>query len=75
MASRMPQLNSRDCIRAFEKLGFIVRWQSGSHVILRHPMTKCIISLPMHPGDVKRGLLFGLLKQSRVSRENFLAAL
>ena len=54
-------------MHALEKLGFIFRRQTGSHVILRHPETKQIAVIPIHARDIKRGLLFGILKQANIS--------
>lgn len=75
MSERMPQVKPLECIRALEKLGFIVRHQTGSHVILRHPITGRITSVPRHPGDLKRWLLMAIIKQSGVSNEEFLHVL
>jgi predicted RNA binding protein YcfA (HicA-like mRNA interferase family) len=60
-----------ELIRALEKLGFVVRRRSGSHVILRHPVTKRMAVVPLHAAEVKRALLFGILKQSGISQEQF----
>lgn len=75
MPTRLPQLKPQELIRALERLGFVKRRQTGSHVILRHPETKCMTSVPLHSGDIKRGLLFGILKQSGISREQLLEVL
>lgn len=39
MSDRLPQTKPEACIRALEKLGFVIRRQTGSRVILRHPLT------------------------------------
>lgn len=75
MSERIPQLTPVELIRALERLGFIRRRQTGSHVILRHPITKRIASIPVHARDVKRGLLFGILKQAGILQEQLLDAL
>lgn len=75
MSDRLPQVTPQELVRALERLGFIVRRQTGSHLILRHPATKRIASVPMHSRDVKRPLLFGILKQAMVSNEDFIASL
>ncbi|GMU21206.1 MAG: hypothetical protein AMXMBFR13_12990 [Phycisphaerae bacterium] len=33
--SKMPAIPGREAIRAFEKIGYVVDHQTGSHVILR----------------------------------------
>jgi predicted RNA binding protein YcfA (HicA-like mRNA interferase family) len=71
MGERIPQCSSSDVIRVFERLGFVVRRKTGSHVILRHPSTKRMVVVPSHSGDLKRGLLFTLLKQAGIDRDLF----
>ncbi|MEK7648354.1 MAG: type II toxin-antitoxin system HicA family toxin [Patescibacteria group bacterium] len=71
----MPQVKPLECIRALERLGFVVRHQSGSHVILRHQKTGKITSVPHHSGDLKRPLLMAIIKQSGFSQEEFLNVL
>ncbi|MBI4994674.1 type II toxin-antitoxin system HicA family toxin [Candidatus Peregrinibacteria bacterium] len=69
MSDRLPQLKPKEFLRALEKLGFVFRRQTGSHVILRHSETKQIAIVPVHARDIKRGLLFGILKQANISPE------
>ena len=75
MSERIPQLTPQELIRALERLGFVRRRQTGSHVILRHSVTKRIASVPFHARDIKRGLLFGIFKQAGISHEQLLDAL
>lgn len=75
MSERLPQLKPNELIRALERLGFVERRQTGSHRILRHPQTKKIAVVPIHNTDIKRGLLFGILKQAQVDQSSFLEAL
>lgn len=75
MSNRLPQLKPQELIRALERLGFIKRRQTGSHCILRHPETKRMVSIPIHVRDIKRGLLFGIMRQADVSQEKLLEVL
>ncbi len=34
--SRLPVCSGQDAVRVFEKLGYVVDHQTGSHIILRH---------------------------------------
>lgn len=67
-----PRVSGREAIRVLEKLGFVVRRQRGSHVILRRGSVGCVV--PDHK-ELKTGTLHGVLKQAGVSVEDFLAAL
>lgn len=62
-------------MRALEKLGFIFRRQTGSHAIFRYPKTCRFAIVPVHARDIKRSLLFGLLKQADISIEDLRKAL
>jgi predicted RNA binding protein YcfA (HicA-like mRNA interferase family) len=68
----LPRVSGREVIRALEELGFEVRRQRGSHVILRRGSVGCVV--PDHK-ELKTGTLNGVLKQAGVSVEDFLAAL
>lgn len=75
MSPRLPQVKPKELIRALERLGFVLRRQTGSHAIFRHPNTKNMAVVPKHAKDVNRGLLFGILKQAGVSEDEFLKVL
>lgn len=75
MTERLPQVKPEQMIRALERLGFVVRRITGSHNIMRHPVTQRIAVVPAHAKDLKRGLVFGILKQAGVSREDFIERL
>jgi predicted RNA binding protein YcfA (HicA-like mRNA interferase family) len=72
MVGNIPQLKPRELIRALERNGFIIRRTTGSHVILHHPETGHITSVPYHSGDVKRGLLFAIVRQAGLKIEDLL---
>jgi predicted RNA binding protein YcfA (HicA-like mRNA interferase family) len=70
----VPRLKPREVIRAFEKLGWEVTRQRGSHIILTkegHPAT---LSIPNHP-EVARGTLRSLIAKAGLTIEEFLEAL
>jgi predicted RNA binding protein YcfA (HicA-like mRNA interferase family) len=68
----LPRVSGREVIRALERLGFVVRRQRGSHVVLRRGSVGCVV--PDHK-ELKTGTLNGVLKQAGVSPEDFIAAL
>ena len=70
--ANLPRVSGSEVIRALEKLGFAVKRQRGSHVILRRGSVGCVV--PDHK-ELKTGTLHGVLKQAGVSVEDFLAAL
>lgn len=66
MSDRLPQVTSRELIRILEKRGFIIRRITGGYIVLRHGQTKRMAVVPSHPGDIQRGLVFGILKQAGI---------
>lgn len=69
---KMPHVSGREIVRAFERLGFAVLRQRGSHIIPRRGSTGCVV--PDHR-EIKAGTLVGVLKQAGVSPEEFMRAL
>ena len=75
----MPKLyrvSGQETVRALEKLGFVQLRQRGSHVILKRITTQgdigCVV--PFHK-ELAIGTLRGILRQAKISVEEFLAAL
>lgn len=70
---KLPHLSGQEIIRALEKLGFEKIRQSGSHVIMKKSTPEgsvgCVV--PMHD-EVALGTLRSLLRQARVSAEEFI---
>jgi predicted RNA binding protein YcfA (HicA-like mRNA interferase family) len=52
----VPLLKSRQVVKAFEKLGWEVARQRGSHIILTKEGHIATLSVPNHP-EVARGTL------------------
>lgn len=70
----VPILRPREAVRAFERLGWQVARQRGSHIILTKPGHIATLSVPNHP-TVARGTLRSLIARAGLNIEEFLAAL
>lgn len=74
--SRLPALQAKDVVRALKRFGFIEDRQKGSHLVMWNSTTGARTVIPIHQGKtLKRGLLFGILKDAQVSVEEFLKML
>ena len=62
--------SAREVLAKLQKVGFVIKRQSGSHVILRHFDGRQTY-VAMHPGDIPKGTFNKILKQSQISREDF----
>ncbi len=61
----------REAVRAFQKLGYEVDHQTGSHIILRHrnpPHRR--LSVPDHK-ELAKGTLRALIRQAGITVEEF----
>ena len=70
----VPVLRPRRVVKAFEKLGWAVARQKGSHIILTKEGHIATLSVPNHP-EVARGTLRAIIARSGVTLEEFLDAL
>jgi predicted RNA binding protein YcfA (HicA-like mRNA interferase family) len=66
---------ARKLIKLLGKIGFQTMRQRGSHLILKHPDGRVTV-VPIHPGeDIGRGLLSKIIKDTRMTKEQFLKLL
>jgi predicted RNA binding protein YcfA (HicA-like mRNA interferase family) len=73
--TKLPSLKAKDVIKGLNKLGFIKVRQKGGHAIFHH--SDCRRSpLPLHPTkDISPYLLSDILKQLRITEDEFLKAI
>ena len=75
MPPSLPVISGRECVAALEQVGFTVRRQSGSHIIVRRDGTPAqTISVPNHP-TLDRGTLRGIIRLANLTVEEFTALL
>ena len=70
----VPVLKPREVVKIFEKLGWKVARQKGSHIILTKKGHIATLSVPNHP-EVARGTLRSLIARAGITVEEFLEAL
>jgi predicted RNA binding protein YcfA (HicA-like mRNA interferase family) len=74
--SRLPQVTPREMLAALQRAGFVIKRSKGSHHYLVHasdPTRRTTVAV--HPGDLPERDVRDILKQSRISREEFLKLL
>ena len=69
----VPLLRPREVVAAFQKLGWDVARQKGSHIILTRTGHIATLSVPNHP-EVARGTLRALIARAGITVEEFLRA-
>jgi predicted RNA binding protein YcfA (HicA-like mRNA interferase family) len=72
--SRLHNLKPDRVVKAFERAGWKVRRQTGSHVILAKEHYPPLLSIPVHKGKpVRHGLLSKLIEIAGLTEEEFLS--
>ena len=69
----VPLLRPREVVRAFERLGWQVARQRGSHIVLTKSGALATLSVPEH-ATVARGTLRGLIARAGLTVVEFLSA-
>jgi predicted RNA binding protein YcfA (HicA-like mRNA interferase family) len=72
--SKLPVISGKDCIKALERLGFIIKRQEGSHIVLRKDNPFCQLVVPNHK-TLDRGTLRAIIRQANLSIDEFIKAL
>lgn len=71
---KLPRISGKEAVRVIEKFGFVQTRQRGSHVVLKKKTASgdvgCVI--PLHK-ELAFGTLQGILKQAKISVDDFLA--
>jgi len=71
--SRLGSYTGEQVVRAFQRAGWKITRQRSSHVILEKEGHEATLSVPVHKGkNVKRGTLRNLIKDARMSVDEFL---
>lgn len=74
MNAALPVISGRDAIRGFERDGWVIARQKGSHVILTKPGVPVNLSIPNHK-QLDRGLLRSQIRKAGLTVEQFIALL
>jgi predicted RNA binding protein YcfA (HicA-like mRNA interferase family) len=73
---RLQRVSGQQAIRALERLGFVQVRHRSSHVVLKKETPEGAIGcvVPLHP-ELAIGTLRGILRQAKVTPEEFIASL
>jgi predicted RNA binding protein YcfA (HicA-like mRNA interferase family) len=62
MSPKLPVVSAKELVTAFQKRGYYIRSQQGSHIHLRHPEGPPL-TVPNHK-EIARGTLRAILRQA-----------
>ena len=70
----LPVLSGQETVRYFQRLGWIVARQRGSHIVMTKPGEIATLSVPNH-SSVGKGTLRSLIRHAGLTVAEFRAAL
>jgi predicted RNA binding protein YcfA (HicA-like mRNA interferase family) len=68
---KLPRVSGREAVHVFQRAGWDVARQRGSHVVLTKSGTIYTLSVPLHP-VLGPGLLRDLLRKADLTVEEFI---
>jgi len=68
-----PALKPREVVAILQKAGYHIDHTTGSHYIMRYPDLAQRIVVPYHAKDIKKGVLYSIIKQTGLGKEEFLS--
>lgn len=66
---KLPVIRPKEALRVLAKLGFVVVRQKGSHVQLKK--ANLLVTVPVHSRDLNPETLKSILRQAKLSIEEF----
>ncbi|MDD2836973.1 MAG: type II toxin-antitoxin system HicA family toxin [Methanothrix sp.] len=71
---RLPAISAKAAIKALDQFGFKVYRQTGSHIHLWNEERNQVVTVPNHL-ELAKGTLISIMKQAKLERKDFIAAL
>ena len=71
---KLANIPGKDAVKAFQKAGWEVRGQVGSHLVLTKEGVRKNLTIPQHP-ELAPGTLRGLIRTAGISVDEFLELL
>jgi len=68
---RLPHITAKELVKFLKRPGFAEDRQVGSHLTLWNERARVLVTVPVHPGDLGRGLVMRILKDAGFSTDDF----
>jgi predicted RNA binding protein YcfA (HicA-like mRNA interferase family) len=72
--SKLPVVSGWECVKALQKIGFVIRRQTGSHIVMKRLDPKAQVVVPNHDA-LDKGTLKSILRQAGLTVDEFIALL
>jgi len=70
----LPRVSGQECIKALQRVGFVVVRQQGSHVVVRRNDPFAQLVVPDHK-ELDRGTLRAIIRQAGLTVDEFVGLL
>ena len=72
--SKLPQVSGKNCLKALSKVGFFVKRQKGSHIIICRNDPFAEVVIPNHK-TLDKGTLRAIIRQANLDVDEFIELL
>jgi predicted RNA binding protein YcfA (HicA-like mRNA interferase family) len=72
--SKLPQISGKECIKTLSKVGFYIKRQKGSHIILCRDEPFAEVVIPNHK-TLDKGTLRAIIRQVELDVDEFIQLL
>lgn len=69
--SKLPRISGRECVKVLAKIGFYIKRQQGSHIILRRDNPFAQVVVPNHK-ELDKGTLRSIIRQAEIEVNEFI---
>jgi len=70
LTTGLPRVSGRDAVAVFERAGFVVRRQRGSHIVMTKSGHQASLSIPDYQ-ELHAGTLRALIRKAAMTVEQF----
>jgi len=71
---KLPVVSGAECVKALERIGFVVYRQRGSHIVLIRKTLPAQTTIPNHR-ELDRGTLRAIIRQTGLTVDEFIELL
>ncbi len=75
MSPKLLRIPPNKLLRALKRDGYYEHHQRGSHLYLKHPVKKGLITIPMHRETLKLKTLKSIIEQANISVDELVGLL
>ncbi|MBF0608681.1 MAG: type II toxin-antitoxin system HicA family toxin [Candidatus Magnetobacterium sp. LHC-1] len=72
--NKLPSVSGKQCVKALEKEGFVIRRQRSSHIVLTRDEPFAQLVVPDHK-TLDKGTLRAIIRQAGLTLDTFIALL